>query len=84
MSHFTSPGLDINYFLSTSPTNEVREKKVDVLIETYYDNFSKILKNSSDTHYGFEALKKEIRSREFYGIIERNLSHQLCLQHNIF
>ncbi|XP_037031965.1 uncharacterized protein LOC119071237 [Bradysia coprophila] len=67
MSFFSSPGLDINYFLSTSPTNEVREKKVDVLIEVYYNNFSKILKNLSNQQYSLEAVKKEIRSREFYG-----------------
>lgn len=67
LSFFTSPGYDINYFLSTSPTNEVREKNVDALIETYYNNFSKTLKNVSHMQYSFEAIKKEIRSREFYG-----------------
>lgn len=67
MSYFTSPGLDINYFLCTSPTNEVREKKVDALIETYYNHFSKTLKNLSKQQYTIEDIKKEIRSREFYG-----------------
>lgn len=67
LSYFTSPGLDITYFLSTSPTNEVRENKIDELIETYYNNFSKILKDSSKQQYSLEAVKKEILSREFYG-----------------
>lgn len=67
MSHFTSPGLDVNYFLSTSPSNDVREKKVDQLMEIYYDNFAKTLKNGSNLQYSLDAVKKEIRSREFYG-----------------
>ncbi len=67
MSHFTSPGLDINYFISTSPTNDIRQNKIDMLIETYYNHFSKTLKNLSDKQYSLDVVKKEIQSREFYG-----------------
>ncbi|KAJ6649395.1 hypothetical protein Bhyg_04629 [Pseudolycoriella hygida] len=67
LSFYSSPGVDVNYFLSTSPSNEVRENKDDDLIEIYYDNFSRILKKLSKQQYSFDTIKKEIQSREFYG-----------------
>lgn len=75
MSFYTSPGYDINYFLSTSPTNEVRENHVDNLIENYYNNFSRILTKLTTTHHSLDALKKEIESREFYGKISNSFVH---------
>ncbi|CAG2055220.1 unnamed protein product [Timema podura] len=67
---YGSPALDLQYFLTTSPNDEVREKKVDQLLEEYHraltDNL--LLLGMSSDLYSLETLKKEFNDCSFFGL----------------
>lgn len=74
MSFYSSPGIDINYFLNTSPRLEVRQQSRDELIKSYYSEFYKTLKILDDASWttpliSLDEMKREIGTREFYGFM---------------
>lgn len=74
MSFYSSPGIDINYFLNTSPRLEVRQHSRDELIKSYYLEFSKTLKLLDDASWttpliSLDEMKQEIGTREFFGFM---------------
>lgn len=74
MSFYSSPGIDINYFLNTSPRLEVRQQSRDELIKSYYLEFSKTLKLLDDATWtmpliSLDEMRREIGTREFFGFM---------------
>lgn len=70
MSYYSSPGLDLNYFIYTSPTNAVREQEYDELIDIYYDQLtltldwlrSKFIPKKED-------IQHEVKRCEYYALM---------------
>lgn len=70
MCYFSSPGIDVNYFLNTSPQNEVREFDRDDIINDYYRNFSHTLSDLNVKNIPSKAmLDKELNAYDFYGFM---------------
>lgn len=74
MSFYSSPGIDINYFLNTSPRLEVRQQSRDELVKSYYLEFSKTLNILDDAGWktpliSLDEMKQEIETREFFGFM---------------
>lgn len=68
MVYYSSPGIDTNFFLCTSPMNNVREKCYDTFIDIYCQSMLKTLKERSNAQIpSLVELKDNITSREFYG-----------------
>lgn len=70
LCYFSSPGIDLNYFLSTSPRADVRENKRDQILAGYYKNFISTLVELNVKNIPCEAtFKKEVLAREYYGFM---------------
>lgn len=70
MSYYSSPGLDLNYFINTSPCNEIRENQIDDILHVYHDNFSVILKSLGVKHIPtMNDVRNEIERCEYYGLM---------------
>lgn len=70
MSYYSTPGIDMNYFLNTSPSNAVRINKQETLIETYYDTFASTLADIRVKNIPtISMLRKEIKRGEYYGFV---------------
>lgn len=70
MSYYSSPGLDLNYFINTSPRTEIREHEVDDILRIYYDHFSVTLKALGSTHIpNMSDVRNEIKRCEYYGLM---------------
>lgn len=70
MSYYSSPGIDLNYFVHTSPNNHVRENRTATNIETYYIEFARILNNLNVKDVPtLTDLQKEIKRCEYYGFM---------------
>lgn len=68
MSSYNSPGVDVNYFLCTSPQFEVRENKREELLDLYCETFLKTLQDlESINDVTTEMLKEDIANFEFNG-----------------
>lgn len=70
MGYYTGLGIDFNYFLYSSPTQEVRDSNEELLIETYYKSFANTLrqKNFDESRIPtMQDVKNEIKAYEFYG-----------------
>ncbi|XP_055677686.1 uncharacterized protein LOC129786593 [Lutzomyia longipalpis] len=69
-SHYTSPANDVQYFLNTSPKNEIRESRREDLIRVYYASFERTL---SDLNHRviptFDDLLVEMRKKEMFGFM---------------
>jgi len=69
---YTSPALDLHYFLGTSPSVEVRRKHMDSLLNIYYGHLIATLATlnySLDTVPSRADFIKDFNSRAFYGIL---------------
>lgn len=67
---YTSPGIDLNYFFNTSTTNDVREKQFSELMEHYYREFSRSLKQLDVKKIpSLDDLYDEYSRCEFYGFM---------------
>lgn len=70
MSYFSSPGIDLNYFLSTSQRTDVLENKRDVILDSYYNVFSSTLSDLKIRNIpAKQLLQKELLAREYYGFM---------------
>lgn len=70
MSYYSSPGIDLNYFINTSPHNEIRESQIDEILHVYYENFSAILKSLGVKHIpSMNDVRNEIERCEYYGLM---------------
>lgn len=70
LCHYTTPGMDLNYFINTSPNNEIRQNQSDQLIQMYYNEFASTLAHLNLLKIPtLEDLYREISRCEFYGFM---------------
>ncbi|XP_015190308.1 PREDICTED: uncharacterized protein LOC107073906 [Polistes dominula] len=71
MCTYTSPALDLQYFLSTSPNDDVYENKKDTLINEYYTTLCNTMKqlNCKTQPPSMEKLQKQIKDYEIVAMI---------------
>ena len=69
-SRFSSPALDLHFFMYTSPSQEVRFEHMDDL-ETYHTELWKTIKmlGCSDVGITIDHLKQEFDNRAYFGLI---------------
>ncbi|KAJ9583834.1 hypothetical protein L9F63_027326 [Diploptera punctata] len=69
MCRFSSPVLDLHYFLYTSVRAEVLFGRKNDLLQEYYKEFSRILTafNHEPKEYAFEQFEKEFYEKEYFG-----------------
>lgn len=61
-------GIDLNYFLYSSPKQEVRDNNEDYLIESYHTSLSEVLlKLKYSKVPSLRDIKQNIRDFQFYG-----------------
>ncbi|XP_068085297.1 uncharacterized protein [Anabrus simplex] len=86
--HFSSPVIDLLYFLYTSPSDDVRQKYFDQLIETYHETLDATLikldcvKKAPSLDKLSEELKKRMSYVLFPAICE--LPNMLAKQDDVF
>ncbi|XP_039313572.1 uncharacterized protein LOC105198287 [Solenopsis invicta] len=68
---YTSPAIDLLYFLNTSPSPDIVENKKDILLNEYLGTLSAIMKqlNCKTQPPTMEELKATIKRRASYGMI---------------
>ncbi|XP_069692919.1 uncharacterized protein [Periplaneta americana] len=70
MVHFTSPAVDLQYFLNTSPQEDVRVNHTDLLLEEYHATLCGTLRALGCTQHDFslEELSSEFDAKLAYGL----------------
>ena len=78
MCRFSSPVLDLHYFLYTSVREEVLFENLDEVLSGYHAKFTKTLKllKCSFKEYTFRQFKKEFDEKEYFGFF--NAITKLC------
>jgi thiamine kinase-like enzyme len=71
ISRFSSPALDLQYFMYTSPTEEVRFKHMDDLLEFYHIELRKTLQvlGCSEVEFTHQQLRNEFEERAVFGLL---------------
>ncbi|XP_069676292.1 uncharacterized protein [Periplaneta americana] len=71
MYRFSSPALDLQFFMYTSVREEIRTKHLEAMLREYYDQFSSTLKTlgCDPDCYSFQQLKREFEEKEYFGFI---------------
>jgi RecA/RadA recombinase len=71
MTRYTSPVLDLQYFIHTSTNEQVRSEYTEHLLQVYHTELQDTLKTlGCDQHiYTFEQLKEEYEDRSLFGLI---------------
>lgn len=70
LSFYTSPAIDINYFLHTSPSNGVRQTEREDILVKYYEQFNRTLENSIVLNVPTKSmLDSELKEYDFYGFM---------------
>jgi hypothetical protein len=71
ISRYTSPVLDLLYFIYTSPSEDVRSEYTEFLLEEYHQELRYTLKVLGCEYHKFsiEQLKKEFEGKSFFGLI---------------
>lgn len=70
MNIFTSPAIDLHYFLATSTRIEVKVNCIEIILDYYY---AQLLANLTKLRYSLEKVptreefKGDYSSRAFYG-----------------
>jgi aminoglycoside/choline kinase family phosphotransferase len=71
---YGSPALDINYFLYTSTTSDVRERYMDDFMRTYHRSLSRTLHQLGlKTSPNLAELRREVDSISLYGFLAAHL-----------
>ena len=71
ISRYSSPALDLHYFLCNCPNNDVRMHHKDTLLEEYHRElyeYCKVLKVESDV-ITLDQLKNEYEEKNFFGLL---------------
>lgn len=65
---FNSLGLELNYFIYTSLTGEVRRKHLSELLSVYYKEFESVLAAAdAKMEFSEEQLRKEVLDKTLFG-----------------
>ncbi|KAJ8979817.1 hypothetical protein NQ317_002081 [Molorchus minor] len=72
MNVFTSPAIDLHYFIATSTKIEVKLDHIEIILDHYY---AQLLANLAKLQYSLERVptrehfKKDYNNRAFYGVM---------------
>ena len=71
IGRFSSPALDLQYFMCNCPNDEVRFKHRDTLLEEYYSEFADYCKalHLESELISLEELKEEFEEKNYFGLI---------------
>ncbi|XP_069676289.1 uncharacterized protein [Periplaneta americana] len=71
MMRFSSPALDLQYFVYSSPSEDVRSQHTDHLLQVYHKELSDTLKilQCDRPEFTVDVLKKEFDDRSFFGFV---------------
>jgi hypothetical protein len=71
LSRYSSPALDLQYFVYTSLSDDVRSDYTELLLEEYYKELQDTLKILGCEHHHFtlDQLKKEFEDKSFFGLM---------------
>jgi hypothetical protein len=71
VTRYTTPVLDLQYFIHTSASEQVRSEYTEHLLHVYHTELQDTLKTLGCDHhsYTFEQLKEEYDDRSFFGLI---------------
>ncbi|PSN39141.1 hypothetical protein C0J52_22768 [Blattella germanica] len=71
IARYSSPVLDLQYFMNTSPSTDVRSNHMEELLEIYLIELRGMLHSlgCGEIEVTFEELKKEFEERSFFGVI---------------
>jgi Ecdysteroid kinase-like family len=71
MSFYSSPGIDINYFLCTSPKHDVKVNRRNDLVNDYYGSFYDTLTSLNYPKIPtLPELEADLLRKEFYGTVK--------------
>ncbi|XP_066993551.1 uncharacterized protein [Anabrus simplex] len=80
MCRYGSPALDINRFLYSSTTREVRIKHGDALLRAYHREQSRALRQLNvKQRYTLADLRREVHSTALYGLLTADLLLRIAL-----
>uniref|UniRef100_W8BJ95 CHK kinase-like domain-containing protein n=1 Tax=Ceratitis capitata TaxID=7213 RepID=W8BJ95_CERCA len=81
MSVWTSPGIDLNYFLYTSVSLDVLKTKREELLKEYYGSFhAKLVELNYEPIPSYEDICTEVRRRASYGFFANYCVFPICTQ----
>ena len=71
ITRYSTPVLDLQYFIHTSASEQVRSEYTEHLLQVYHTELQGTLKTLACDHhiYTFEQLKKEYEDRSLFGLI---------------
>ena len=71
MARYSSPVLDLQYFIHTSASEQVRSEYTEHLLQMYHTELQDTLRKLGCYHhiYTFEQMKKEYEDRSLFGLI---------------
>ncbi|XP_013138372.1 PREDICTED: uncharacterized protein LOC106103224 [Papilio polytes] len=72
LSRYSSPVLDLSYFIYNSTSQELRVKYYDELLRSYYEVLSSQIKNMGsdpDRIYSRETFLNEVKRYSFFGLV---------------
>jgi thiamine kinase-like enzyme len=71
LARFSSPALDLQYFLCTSTNDEVRFQQRDHLLREYHTQFRDTLEalDLEPDQYTLEQLQEEFEEKEMFGLL---------------
>jgi hypothetical protein len=71
LSRYSTPALDLQYFIHTSPSEHVRSEYTEHLLQVYHTELRDTLTTLGCDHhlYTIEQLKKEYEDRSLFGLL---------------
>ena len=70
LARYSSPALDLQYFMCICPNDDVRFQQKDTLLEEYYSEFTEYWRILVQGPYiTLEQLKEEYEEKNFFGLI---------------
>lgn len=71
LSRYSSPALDLQYFVYTSPSEDIRSNYTELLLEEYHKELQDTLKILHCEHHEFtiDQLKEEFEEKSLFGLI---------------
>ncbi|XP_055541041.1 uncharacterized protein LOC129727327 [Wyeomyia smithii] len=71
LARYSSPALDISFFMYSCTTQKLREEHYEDLLKTYHDSLSDMLRNlgsNPDELFSYSDLQKELREFARFGV----------------
>ncbi len=67
---YSTPGIDLNYFIYTSTTKDIRKSNLQAFLDCYYDTLTDIMEAAGqEAPFTREQLRKIFRDKNLFGFI---------------